>query len=80
MMPHRIAASKWWPTSKMTGVGVSGILYAWAVYVLDNYYGVALEPFVVAANQAWVTFLIGYSVTELRGGGAWISRQPPSDS
>ena len=79
-MPHRISGSKWWPTSKMTGVGVSGFIYVWGVFMLEKYYGVTLEPWVVAANQAWITFLIGYSVTELRGGGPWISQQPPSDS
>jgi hypothetical protein len=66
-MPHRVSASRWWPTSKMTGVGVSGVLYVWGVFMLETFYGVELEPWVVAANQAWILFLVGYSITELRG-------------
>lgn len=57
---------RWLPTSKMTAVGVSGAVYTWAIWVLDRFYDTALEPLVVAANQTWVMFLIGYAVTEQR--------------
>ncbi|HEY7822986.1 MAG TPA: hypothetical protein VIG24_09145 [Acidimicrobiia bacterium] len=71
--------SKWWPTSKMTAVGISGVMYTWGVFALEFFYDVSLAPVEVAANQTWVMFLIGYAVTEHRR-SAWISQQPYSDS
>lgn len=65
-MPHRLGSSRWWPTSKMTAVGVAGALYAWGVFALQQFYGVDLSPVEVALNQTWVTFLVGYSITEHR--------------
>ena len=58
--------SKWAPSSKITAVGVAGVLYSWGVWMLDYYYETELEPFVVAVNQTWILFLLGYAITEHR--------------
>lgn len=65
-MPARLTTSRWWPTSKITAIGVAGVMYTWGVFALEHFYGVDLEPFIVAANQTWILFLIGYTVTEQR--------------
>lgn len=57
---------RWLPTSKMTAVIVSGCIYTWFIWVLENFYGLRIEPWVVAANQAWIVGLIGWSITERR--------------
>ena len=57
---------KWIPTSKITAVGVAGVIYSFGVWLLVNYYETPIGPFEVAATQTWVLFLIGYSITEHR--------------
>lgn len=57
---------RWLPSSKITAVGISGFIYAWGVWVLVKYYQAEFHPFDVAATQAWIVFLVGYSITEHR--------------
>lgn len=71
--------NKWWPTSKMTAVGISGVMYAWGVFAIEMFYDVSLVPIEVALNQTWVMFLAGYAVTEHRG-STWISPSRSSGS
>ena len=58
--------AKWAPSSKMTAVGITGVIYSFGVWLLVRYYGLDIGPFEVAATLTWVTFLIGYSITEHR--------------
>jgi hypothetical protein len=50
----------------MTAVAITGATYSWGVWVLTRYYGLDIGVFDIALTQAWVTFLIGYAVTEHR--------------
>lgn len=57
---------RWLPSSKVTAVGIAGGIYAWGVWVLITFYGVEFNMFEVSTTQAWVTTLIGYSISEHR--------------
>ena len=57
---------RWVPTSKVTAVGITGVVYTWGTWILTHYYELAIGPVELTATQTWVTFLIAYAVTEHR--------------
>jgi hypothetical protein len=57
---------RWAPSSKITAVLLTGIVYTAGLWLLTNYYGLDAPPVNVALTQTWVTFIIGYAITENR--------------